>query len=175
MVTLSQQKRRRRVYDTKDDLLTHLSVFAFTVAHRAQIQTGELILSTMHGQVIDIIRRDGAYILIDHQYRENCVPRSMKLRMTYPAVPVPLPPKYDPTVIPPESDYTALSLPMRKALDHFAWADWKPKPRHFTICALLKRGLIQAATYGDGRYRTTPYGSALYRAYGRFDEELKNG
>src|SRR5688572_30228967 len=145
---MALQRARRSVYP-KVDLLTHLSVFAFTAAHRAQIQTGELILSTMHGQVIDIIRRGDSYVLIDHQYRENCVPRSMKLRLTYPAVPVPLPPKYDPTVIPPESDYAALSLHLRRALDYFAWADWKPKPRHFTICALLKRGLIQAANYGD--------------------------
>jgi hypothetical protein len=171
---MALQHARRRVY-AKDDLLTHLSVFAFTEAHRRQIQTGELILATMHGQVIDIIRRGDSYILIDHQYRENCVPRSMKLRLTYPAVPVPLPPKYDPTVIPPESDYTSLSLPMRRALDHFAWADWSPKPRHFTICALLKRGIIQAATYSDGRYRATAYGAALYRHYGRYDKEIQNG
>lgn len=171
---MALQRARRTVY-SKDDVLSHLPVFAFTAKHRAQIQSGELILSSMHAQVIDVIQRNGGYVLIDHQYREIGVPGSMKLRLKYPAVPVPLPPKYDPTVIPPESDYTALSLPMRRALDHFAWSSWSPKPRHFTICALLKRGIIQPANYVGSDYRATPYGSALYRAYGRHDEELKNG
>lgn len=171
---MALQRARRTVY-SKDDVLSHLPVFAFTAQHRAQIQTGELILSSMHAQVIDVIRRDSGYVLIDHHYREIGVHPSMKLRIKYPAVPVPLPPKYDPTVIPPESDYTALSLHTRRALEYFAWADWNPKPRHFTICGLEKRGLIEAVTYAGGRHRATPYGSALYRAYGRFDKELKNG
>lgn len=173
MVALRQ--RQRRAAYPKDDLSTHLPVFAFTAVHRAQILAGELILATMHGQVIDIIRRNGSYILIDHHYREICVPPSLKLRLKVPAVPVPLPPQYDPSVIPPESEYKALSLPMRRALDTFAWASWNPKPHLNTIRALEKRGLIQATHYAGLDYRATAYGCALYRAYGRFDKELKNG
>lgn len=165
MVTLSPLQRRRRTQYPKVDITTHLPVFAFTDAHRKELQAGTLILSTMHTHVADIVRRGSVYILITTNGREKTVPPSLNLNIQRPAVPVPLPPKFDPTVIPAESEYTSLSLPMRRALDYFAWASWKAKPHTNTVRALEKRNIVL-------NNRATPYGSALYRAYGRHDKEV---
>lgn len=173
MVALTPLQRRRRAVYPKTDLLTHLSAFAFTDAHRKQIATGELILRSIHVSVIDITRRDGMYFMRDDRGRESRIPPSTKFAMSYPAVPVPPRPVYDASVIPPESDYTSLTLPMRRALDYVCWSAWNPKPRYFTLLALEKRGIIQAVTYGTQPYRDTPYGNALYCHYGRHDKEIK--
>lgn len=165
MVTASQIKYRRRAAYPKQQATDLLAACAFTDKHRRQIAAGELILSTVQTIVIDITKRNGAYFMIDDRGRERCIGPYDKFRMKFPAVPVPRLPPYDPTVIPPESDYTDLSLPMRRALDYFAWASWKPKPHPNTVRALEKRNIIR-----DGR--DTPYGSALYRHYGRHDKEL---
>lgn len=173
-MTLSPLQRRRRITYPVTERTDLLAVSAFREHHRRQIAAGELILTTMHATVVDIIQRDGSYFLRDNHNQERRVHPSLKMDVKRPAVPVPLAPVYDPTVIPPESDYTSLSLPMRRALDYFAWADWKPKPHPNTIRALEKRNIISAVSFGSG-YRPTPYGSALYRAYGRHDMEVKNG
>lgn len=175
MVALTPLQRRRRAVYPKPDILTHLPAFAFTDAHRKQIAAGELVLRSIHVSVIDITRRDGMYFMRDDRGRESRIPPSTKFSMSYPAVPVPPKPVYNASVIPPESEYTSLTLAMRRALEYFAWASWKPKPRHFTLVNLEKRGLIEAVTYGTSPYRTTAYGNALYREYGRHDKELKNG
>lgn len=176
MTTATQIRHRRRKAYPKEQPLNVLSAFAFTDQHRRHIAAGELILRNTHTTVIDITRRGNSYYLRDDRGRETCIPRSARFTMIYPAVPVPLPPRFDPTVIPPQSAYTSLTLPMRRALDYFAWSDWNPKPHPNTIRALEKRGLIsdnRATPYGSPLYRATPYGCALYREYGRHDKEIQ--
>lgn len=77
-------------------------------------------------------------------------------------------PFYDMRVIPAQSAYDALTLPMRRALDYYAWACWKPKPHPNTVRALEKRGIVYQG-------KITLYGCALYRAYGRHDREVQHG
>lgn len=170
--TTPLQRRRRKTYQ-QPDILTHLPVFAFTDAHRQQIASGELILSTVGTVVADIVRRGSVHYIITPNGMEIPTPRSVNLRIQRPAVPVPPRPVYDAAVTPPESDYTSLTLPMRRALEYFAWASWHPKPRYFTLVNLEKRGLIESVTYGTQSHRATAYGCALYREYGRHDKELQ--
>lgn len=168
MVAL-RQRPRSRSRQPQPDSPPRLAARDFTPAHRAQIEAGTLILRSYNQAVLDIQRRaDGRYTLLNTHRQHFGIQAYDTFEMIHPATPKPLPPFYDVSITPPAADYTSLSLPMRRALDYFAWSDWNPKPHPNTVRALEKRGIVFAG-------RITLYGGALYRAYGRYDKELKNG
>lgn len=161
--------RQRRFRKPEQVAPPRLAARDFTAAHRAQILAGTLILRSYNQAVLDIQRRaDGRYTLLNTHRQLFGIQSYDTFEMIHPATPRPLPPFYDVSIIPPAAEYSSLSLPMRRALNFFAWSDWNPKPQPNTVRALEKRGIV----FAD---KITLYGGALYRAYGRFDKELKNG
>lgn len=159
------QRRRSRPLDTKP----RLAARDFTTDHRDQILAGTLILRSYNQAVMDIQRRaDGRYVMMNTHRQLFTIHSYDTFEIIHPAIPKPLPPFYDVAAVPAPAEYQNLSLPMRRALDTFAWSDWNPRPHPNTVRALEKRGIVFAG-------KITLYGGALYRAYGRFDKELKNG